>query len=210
MRCPACLSSAFEHDPVCSGCGLSLEALAQKMGIPPVLSVPVADLADVLSSRERRQVRQDVLDMKRHFPQVSVAVVLMDLPLEMPLRVQAFWLFNRGGLFSAVEKGGENHGVLLLLDTQNNRAAAMVGYGLEPFVSELTLELCLAAAAPSLNKSLYGAGIGAFIREVERQFIALIQPLERTFGYTEGALWVDGAEDMQDPLAAQVSTEDVY
>lgn len=191
MRCPACRNPALEHDASCRQCGFSLEALGPVLGIPPMLDAPLADVAGVLSDRERRAALRTVHALHVHFPQISFAAVMMELPAEVPLAIQAFWLFNRGSLFSAVERAGDNHGVLLLLDTSRQQAATMIGYGLEPFVTEMMLEICLTAASASLGKGHHGAAIEAFIRELERQLIPLAQKLPAVFGYVADGLWKD-------------------
>ncbi len=210
MRCPACRNPALEHDQVCMKCGFSLEALAPSMGIPPVLNAPLADVAAVLSAGDRRGVLRTVHSLHQRFPQVSFAAVLMEVATELPAALQAFWLFNRASLFSAVERGGDNHGVLLLVDTRSARAAAMIGYGLEPFVSEKHLEICLTAASASLSKKRHGAAVEAFVRELERQFTAVLPPLNRTFGYAENDVsWQDATLPTgQAARAARAGAED--
>lgn len=209
MRCPACQKSVLEHENACGGCGFSLEALSAMMGIPPTLDAPLADLAGALSAGERKAVLQTVSQLHQRFPQLSFAAVLMDVPAEVPLAVEAFWLFNKGSLFSAVERAGDNHGVLLLVDVPRDRAVAMIGYGLEPFVSELVLEVCLTAADGSLRRAQHGAAIAAFVRELERQLSVIVRDLPRAFGYTENGLWRETAEEAATvPLYAD--DEDLY
>ncbi|HEY1082443.1 MAG TPA: hypothetical protein VGE29_09295 [Prosthecobacter sp.] len=193
MRCPACRHPALEHDQVCSRCGFSLEALAQKMGVAPTLTVPLADQARVMTSHDRRQALDAAQTLHRRFPQLSFAAVLAELSPEVPLPLHAFWLFNRGSLFSAVERGGDNHGVLLLVDPETRQAVSMIGYGLEPFVNPQVLEVCLAAASASLMKGLWGAAIGAFVRELERQLLTVAEGLPRAFGYDEELPWTDAS-----------------
>jgi uncharacterized membrane protein YgcG len=214
MRCPACRHPALEHDPSCGQCGFSLDALGSLLGIPPRMDAPLADLASVLSASERRGALRAIHNLHQRFPQISFAAVMMEVSETVPSAVQAFWLFNRGSLFSAVEKGGDNHGVLLLLNTKREQASAMIGYGLEPFVGEMTLEVCLAAASGSLGKSQYGSAIEAFVRELERQMTGIIHQLPRTFGYNEGALWKETHESSDHGLAAVPGagggSEDLY
>lgn len=209
MRCPACQHTVLEHEQGCAGCGFSLDALSAVMGIPPTLGTPLADLAGALSGGARKAVLRAAGLLHQRFPQLSFAAVLMDVPAEVPLAVEAFWLFNKGSLFSAVERAGDNHGVLLLVDVPRDRAVAMIGYGLEPFVSEVVLEVCLTAAGGSLRRGLHGAAIEVFVRELERQLSDLVRELPRAFGYAEGGLWKEtaaGAEVLPLPLV----DEDLY
>lgn len=212
MRCPACRHPALEHDQACTQCGFSLDALAQSMGIPPMLSGPVADVAKVLSKGRRHSVQRAVHALHQRFPQVSFASVLADLSPEVPLALHAFWLFNKGSLFSAVERGGDNRGVLFLVDVPRSRAVAMIGYGLEPFVNETILEVCLNAASGSLAKEDFAASIESFIRELERQLTTIVQQLPQALGYVEDKLWVDSSlgEDVASGWQTVGGPDDLY
>ncbi|MEN3941431.1 hypothetical protein WJU23_09075 [Prosthecobacter sp. SYSU 5D2] len=211
MRCPACRTPALEHDASCGQCGFSLDALGPVMGIPPMLDAPLADVARTLSAGRRREVLKTVHALHQRFPQLSFAAVLMEVPPQVPLAIQAFWLFNRASLFSAVERAGDNHGVLLLLDTPRRRAVTMIGYGLEPLLSELSLEVCLTAASGSLAKGQFGPAIEAFVRELERQLTHLTATLPRVFGHVEPGLWqAPDSGDESETAPATSEVEDLY
>nr|WP_246431145.1 TPM domain-containing protein [Prosthecobacter dejongeii] len=173
-----------------------------------MLNGPLVDLARVLSGSQRRSVLKTIQALHQRFPQVSLAAVMTDLLPEIPLALHAFWLFNRGSLFSAVERGGDNHGVLLLIDTSSQRAVTIIGYGLEPFVSEMTLEVCLNAAAGSLAKEEYGPALEAFIREIERQLTTLQHQLPRTFGFEDAGTWLASGESPAEKVMAR--DDDLY
>lgn len=209
MHCPACRQRITETEASCLQCGFSLEALATQMGIPPQLSPPVADLARVLGGSGRRSLINSIQFLEQRFPEVSASVVIAEVPKGLKPEVYAFWLFNRANLFSAVERGGDNHGLLLLIDPQTSLALATVGYGLEPFVSELTLEKCLRPAVPYLAKQKFAEAGVAFFREIERQFTELTQQLPNVFGYTESLPWLD-ATTGELTHAAQNEHEDPY
>jgi uncharacterized membrane protein YgcG len=160
-------------------------------GIPPALKGPVADPEGVLGAWERRSAVRIIADVERRYPQVAFAAVLLAVPAEAPLSPYAFWIFNRGQLSSPVEKGGENRTVMLLIDLETNRGAAMVGYGLEPFVHDRHLQNCLNAAIIPLNRGQYGQAIEAFVREFERQIQEICRLLPRQFGLVDEDQWVD-------------------
>lgn len=210
MNCPACRHPLREVDDSCGACGLSLEALASHMGMATVLSTPVADLAGVLSRGEARVIQADALAFERRFPQVGTAVVLVEAPPQIPLTVQAFWWFNRGGLFSAAESGGKNHGVLLFVDTSRRSTAAVLGYGLEPLIPESVVELCLAAASRSVEKGAYAQAVGAFFRELARQFTSLLDELPRIYGHAPDERWLDAALPDSTAQAMPAVDEDLY
>lgn len=191
MRCPACRAPAIEIDAACRQCGFSLEVADRAFGIPPVLERPIDDSASPLGMVPRRRALAVIRALEKNFPQVRVAVVLAAVPDQTPLSAFAFWLFNRGQLSGAMEKGGENHLVLLLIDTHTRQSAAMLGYGLEPFMKESHLQTCLQSAAPSLQNGRHGQAIEAFMRELDRQLRAVCQSIPKQFGLVEDSQWLD-------------------
>lgn len=193
MRCPACRAPAIEIDTACRQCGFSLEAADRAFGIPPALERPVTDPQQVLGMLAKRGVQSAVAKMERRFPQVRLAVVLAEAPAEAPLAAHAFWLFNRGQLSSAMESGGENRLVLLLIDTRTRQAAAMIGYGLEPLVRETQLHTCLQAASMALERGRFGQGIEAFLRELDRQLVEVCRLVPQQFGLSDESQWVDAS-----------------
>lgn len=140
-----------------------------------------------------RRAANVIDDVERRFPQVNIAVVLMEVPQQAPLVPYAFWIFNRSSLSSAVEKGGENRLVMLLIDTSSERAIAMVGYGLEPFIQEVHLQSCLQAAQQPLQRGRFAQAIESFARELDRQLIELWRLLPKQFGLGEEARWMNAS-----------------
>ncbi len=191
MRCPACRAPAIEIDAACRQCGFSLEAADRAFGIPPSLQRPIDDAADLLGMVARRRVLAAISALETSFPQLKVAVVLASVPEHTPLSAFAFWLFNRGQLSGAMEKGGENRLVLLLIDTHSSQSAAMMGYGLEPFMKESHLQACLQVAAPSLQNNRHGQAIEAFVRELDRQLREVCQSIPKQFGLAANSKWLD-------------------
>lgn len=191
MRCPACRTPAIETDAACRQCGFSLEAADRAFGIAPSLQRPIADISGRLGKFAQRRAAHVITEVERRFPQLSIAAVLMGVPPEAPLVPYAFWLFNRGSLSSAVEKGGDNHLVMLLIDTSSDRAITMVGYGLEPFLQETHLQSCLQAAEQPLRRKRFAQAIESFARELDRQLVELCRLVPKQFGLVDEALWLN-------------------
>lgn len=191
MRCPACRTPAIEIDAACRQCGFSLEAADRAFGIPPALQRPVDDAANLLGTAARKRVLAAISTVEKSFPQLKVAVVLAAAPEQIPLSAFAFWLFNRGQLSGAMDKGGENRLVLLLIDTHSSQCAAMMGYGLEPFMKESHLQTCLQTAAPGLKSGKHGQAIESFVRELDRQLREVCQSIPKQFGLAEESKWLD-------------------
>lgn len=141
-----------------------------------------------------------IAQIERQFPQLAIAAVLMDVPQQAPLVPYAFWIFNRGQLSSAVEKGGENRLVMLLIDTNTDRAIAMVGYGLEPFIQEVPLQSCLQAALQPLQRGRHAQAVESFARELGRQLRELCRLVPKQFGLTEENQWLDASMPGEEPV----------
>ncbi|MBL9133508.1 MAG: TPM domain-containing protein [Verrucomicrobiaceae bacterium] len=189
MRCPACQSPVFENDAACRQCGFTLEAADRVFGVPPALHKPLTDPGRVLSMLARRRLEKCVARIEHHYPQVEVAVLLLEVPAQAPLGVYAFWLFNRGQLSSAVEKGGENRLVMLLVDLQTERAVVMAGYGLEPFLPESQLVMCLNRFSQQARRGGLADGIDGFLNELDLQFKTVLRQVSRQFGLAEDDSW---------------------
>ncbi len=191
VRCPACRAPAIEIDAACRQCGFSLEAADRAFGMPPALQRPIDDAGGLLGAVARKRALAAIATLESRFPQLRLAAVLAAVPNQTPLSAFAFWLFNRGQLSGAMEKGGDNHLVLLLIDTHTHQAAAMLGYGLEPFMQESHLHSCLLAAGPSLKHQRHGQAIEAFVRELDRQLHALCHSIPKQFGIVQDSQWLD-------------------
>ncbi len=169
-------------------------------GIPPALQRPIADTDDVLGTFAQRRAVHTIMEVERRFPQLSIAVVLMEVPQQAPLLPYAFWIFNRGSLSSAVAKGGENRLVMLLIDTSSDRAITMVGYGLEPFLQEMHLQSCLQAAEQPMRRGRFAQAIESFARELDRQLVELCRLVPKQFGLVPEAQWLNACAAGEDAL----------
>lgn len=176
----------IENDAACRHCGFTLEAADHHFGIAPSLTKPVADLVQVLSGSEMRKLDRAAQRLLNRFPQLDVAVVLAAVPAQVPLGAYVFWLFNRGQLSSASESGGGNHLVLFVIDTATQRAAAMAGYGLEPFLPEAQLHMCLNNYSQTSQRDGIAAGIMAFWKELDIQLTNIHRQIPRLFGLPGG------------------------
>lgn len=178
VLCPACQTSADLPAHACPACGFSLAAADQALGVPPTHTVPVSDARHFLTAGDVRRIERTMRRIEDRFPQVQLAVVLEPIPAEISLGVFTFWLFNRGGLSSAVEKGAHNHLVLLVIDpgeAAEGRAACMIGYGLEPFISRDQLADCLDAMTGDLAASRYSNAAISFFETLEPILVTACQ-----------------------------------
>jgi uncharacterized membrane protein YgcG len=196
MHCPACHQLLHEHSAACSYCGFDLAAAGRAFGEPPELEFPLSDLTGRLSLLAKRALREELLRMSRRFPQLSFAVVLASLNARTPLPAHAFWLFNTGGMTAPQEAGGMCRLVLLELDVPNARAACMIGYGLEPFVPQETLDSIADAALPDLEAGDPAAAVLAAMETARTAFATVSQTIPRAFGLSDaGQTAAAGSEE---------------
>jgi uncharacterized membrane protein YgcG len=185
MVCPACQHPAEEKTESCAKCGFSLPSLDRLLGIPPVLKYPVTDMRQVLRNSDLRRIQRQVVRLEHRFPGLRGAVVTAATHPQISLGLYTFWLFNRGGLTSAVERGSHNRLVLLVFDTQAEKACCMVGYGLEPFFSTVAQQRCLQTMLPEMRKESYGQAVLKFFQQLDLELEETVQSLPRTFGLNE-------------------------
>lgn len=181
MHCPACQKATTETAEACE-CGFSLEALDRLLGIAPSLMEGVTDMTDELRPGQIKGLCHEIDRLDRVFPQVRFAIVMCRTAANVPLALYAFWLFNRGGLASAVERAGMNRMVLLAIDSQAGRAASMIGYGLEPFLAREQVEICLKEAQPALAAGQPVRASEVFLQAMERELIDAARDLDKAFG----------------------------
>lgn len=189
MRCPSCRQPASEHLVACAHCGFSLEAVERLLGVPPMLATPLADPTRQLTPSAARSVRATLNSFNQRFPQLSAVCILQPIPAGVSAEIYAFWLLNKGGLFSLSDTGGRNHGLLLLLDSSSGQMAAIIGYGLEPFINETHLAQALEAAGASLDAQNPARAAHVFFREFSLILAPLASMLPRVFGYDTTAVW---------------------
>jgi uncharacterized membrane protein YgcG len=182
MRCPHCQAPLQEQSPCCPQCHFDLEEAGRRFGLSPQLFAPLSDLAGALTRRQHRSVGAALSAFSHRFPQSVLHVILVKLGKEQNLRDIAFWLFNRGNLCAAMESAGSCHDALLLLDVQNHRVACVIGYGLEPFLSDEAVTGIARAALPGLQDGQCVEAIHAAQAAAEKAFAAACEAVPRSFG----------------------------
>lgn len=202
MVCPACQQATHENAAEC-GCGFSLAALDKLLGIPPTLHTAVCDMVGELTGGETRRLTAVIERLERRFPQLKFAVVVCTPPENVTLALYTFWLFNRGGLASAVERGGTSRMVMLGIDPHAGKMACMIGYGLEPFIAQARITAAMNAAFAALVTDQTGKGVEAFFDEIERQFSEVATKLDQSFGL--GELEFQGLAHLEEIEEANVS-----
>jgi hypothetical protein len=152
----------------CPACRLTLDRATALLGPVPRLGQGVADLAGVLPGGDALKIGKAISRLTWTFPQVSLHVLIHIFPEEHPFDLHVFWLFNSGGFSMESQKAGENRTILLALDPALGRSALMVGYGLEPFLSDEALDHLLELAEPAWQAGEWARGILEVIAGLDR------------------------------------------
>ena len=123
------------------------------MGPVPELTPGLNDTLCVINKKSRRQITKALAKLSQRFPQVSMHIITHEFDPNYSISTHLFWLFNQGVFAAREDIGGKNHAILLGLDTSQRHVGVIVGYGLEPFLDQKSLDQVLAKAQPSLDKT---------------------------------------------------------
>lgn len=166
MQCPYCRTPLSETSEECSYCNLSLQSANALLGPVPRLTPGLNDTLCALDKKSRHKITKTLAKLSRRFPQVRMHVVTFDFDQKYSISTHLFWLFNQGIFCASDRKGGKNHTILLGLDTLQLRVGIIVGYGLEPFLAQKSLDQVLEKAHPLLNQASYSEAILRIIDEI--------------------------------------------
>jgi uncharacterized membrane protein YgcG len=176
-----------------------LERVGAYFGVMPRLNAGISDLAGLFRPRDARRIHDATARLHDRFPQVTLSIVTTTLEPTQPLTAYAFWIFNRGGICVDLARGGKSRDILITLDSANARASLMIGYGLEPFVSQATLQDIVNQGAPHFARDHWVDGIVTVADATTRALATVFASLEKTFGLDMAALQRDEAPHTEAP-----------
>ncbi|MGK0188418.1 MAG: putative membrane protein YgcG [Verrucomicrobiales bacterium] len=183
MRCPYCSTAAHESLEQCSECGFTLAEVQRAFGVATSLEQGLTDFDQIFSKKEARGLRNNLQDFRRRFPQCEFSVVTKVHPSpKLPISVFAFWLFNTSGICRKIDKAGDNHDLLLTIDSERGMASLMIGYGLEPFVSAQHVEDMLKCGHGHFKAGNWAEGTRAIIAAAESHLAEICSGMNQTFG----------------------------
>ena len=81
-----------------------------------------------------------------------------------------------------LDRANNNHDILLTIDPSNGRCSLMVGYGLEPYVSEQQLGQIVLTARAALEARQFANAIGKIISNLSGTLTQIATNLEETHG----------------------------
>jgi len=158
MACPGCYRALREPVPDCPDCGYNGWTCVEKFPwIPPPLQ-RVMDVEGCLSAAERAAIDRVAEPLEQAMPQVRVHLCLGQLHPDTDPREFGFWLFNASVPPDPEAAIHRPWSILLVIDRSSRRASITVGYGLDPFLGDDLLRLCLVAGIRDFSKGKYGDG----------------------------------------------------
>lgn len=183
MRCPFCNSVAQENLDQCPECGFTLAEVQRVFGVASSLAPGVVDSDQIFSKRETRLLKKSLDQFRRRFPQCQFSVVTNTHPApNLPFSVYTFWLFNTSGICRKIDKAGDNHDLLLAIDSTRGQASLVIGYGLEPFVNSRHIEEILNCGLEHFKAGQWAEGALAIIAAAESHLAEICSGLNQTFG----------------------------
>ncbi len=169
LRCPNCGNPVvLRESGECAECELHVDRLDELAGTVPRHDSLVTDYQEAMSPAAARRLSAFLLRLGRQFPQATFSAFFFPPPEGLPHRLYAFWLANRGRFSSLAARGGKNFSVLLLLDCDRGVAVLTVGYGLEHFLTEEALTLCLEKGRSRMQRGDYAGTVRVVMSEVAR------------------------------------------
>ena len=153
------------------------------MGPIPLLSgTGLTILTQPLDPAGESPILRRVQAFRRRFPQCRVNVLINEFPEDFPPATYLFWIFNSGGLSEAGHIRGSNRDILLGIDPTRHAAGLMVGYGLEPFLSQDALDQIIKAGTPLLNAGNLSGGVVEIINRLSQVMEDLCRELPTILG----------------------------
>jgi uncharacterized membrane protein YgcG len=160
---------------------MNLSRAAALLGPVPRLESGISDDTQAFSDKDRTRLHKRVKQIEQRFPQITVQVVCHSFPLEHPFPLYVFWIFNMGGISTSSSKAGDNHTILLVLDPVVGNSSIMVGYGLEPFLSEPAMNHLLEVAEPAWIDQAWAEGVRIVLDGLEPLLESAIKEIGATF-----------------------------
>lgn len=182
VKCLYCQASLTEGSPICPHCGFALDKVEPHFGSLPAITPGISDPDRCLNWRERHRLGKAIRRFERRFPQLRFHLAVVDVAPEIPMAPYNFWLFNNSPLCSAIEKGGLNFHLLLLIDPSGCRANLMIGYGLEPFVSGADLDEIVGTSRELLNGGDFGEAALAVLASAMDRLTQISDAIPETYG----------------------------
>lgn len=165
---------------------MDAEKLLKIMGPMPIIPGGVSQDARWLGRWKMKALQKKIDGFRRRFPQCRLHLMVRTFPQKMELPVILFWIFNQAGLSLESARDGRNRDIVILIEPDRKKAGMIVGYGLEPLISQEDLDAMMSAGHAFLKTGKFVKAFGAMVaaltsklEEVSREFPRIVGKPER-------------------------------
>ena len=139
---------------------VALPFCAFSQALPPELTRPVNDFANVIDQASTFEIERQILALKAASGDVVVVATIETSAPYADIREYAVKMFENRG--RGIGEKGKDNGLLVLLAVKDRRVRAEVGYDLEQFVTDgFAGEVGRNDMAPAFARGEYGPGLRA-------------------------------------------------
>ena len=138
-------------------------ALAQPL--PPELTQPVNDFANVIDANSRRQMESEIRALEQASGDAVVVATVDTFAPYATIEDYAVKMFENHG--RGIGQRGKDNGALIVVAVRDRRARIEVGYDLEQYITDgFAGQIIREDMAPEFRRGDYGAGVLAAVSQV--------------------------------------------
>src|SRR2546423_9990161 len=140
-------------------------APASAQELPPELTQPVNDFANVIDAQSRQTIEALIRSLQQASGDVVIVATVPTFKPYADIREYAVKMFENHG--RGIGQRGKDNGVLIVAAINDRRASIEVGYDLEQFVTDgFSGETLRQYVAPEFRRGNYGPGLLAGVSRV--------------------------------------------
>ena len=144
---------------------LAYAAMVTAQPLPPALTQPVNDFANVIDPESARQIDALIRSLQRTTGDVVVVATVETFQPYATLDDYAVKMFENGG--RGIGEKGRDNGLLIVVAVKDRRVKVESGYELEQFVTDgFAGEVSRDEMAPRFRQGNYGAGLLAGVQRI--------------------------------------------
>jgi uncharacterized protein len=144
---------------------LAYAAVVTAQPLPPALTQPVNDFANVIDPQSARQMDALIRSLQRATGDVVVVATVDTFQPYATIDEYAVKMFENGG--RGIGEKGRDNGLLIVVAVKDRRVKVEPGYELEQFVTDgFAGEVSRDQMAPQFGQGNYGAGLVAGVQRI--------------------------------------------
>jgi uncharacterized membrane protein YgcG len=171
--CPSCGGPLPSLTDLCTRCGFSAQVCLGKYRFRAPRLERFLDPEYRLTAAEKKRLNRAIDSFEKKFPQTRIYISLARLPHAADSREFGYWLFNACRPQNEEEEQRRYFTILLLIDRGNRTASVTIGYRLEPFLDDYTLQKILLDSREEFISGKYAGAIENFVTEVRKRLTSV-------------------------------------